>query len=87
MRKSLLGVGLAAAAMGMGMASSQAAPAQQPVQKQAARSESPRVEQKRKRRTLRSYFEAPMLYASHMTSARTVAQDKRRARKRKNKGR
>jgi len=81
MKKSLLGAGLAAAAMSIGLASPQAA---QPVTKQAARSESPRVTPNRKRRTLRSYFEAPMLYGRHVTSTRTVAQDKRQAKKRRN---
>lgn len=81
MRKSRFAAALAVAAMGMGLASPQAA---QPVQKQAARSESPRVTKNQKRRTLRSFFEAPMLYGRTVTSTRTVAQDKRQAKKRKN---
>lgn len=84
MRRSILATGLAMAAMGVGLASPHAA---QPVQKQAARSESPRVTRNQKRRTLRSYFTPAMFYATHVTSTRTVAQDKRAAKKRRNKAR
>jgi hypothetical protein len=81
MRTSRIGSALAMAAMAIGLMSPQAAP---PVQKQAARSESPRVTPNQKRRTLRSYFGDPMMYARSVTTTRTTAQQKRQARKARN---
>ena len=82
MRKSRIGSALAMAAMALGLMSPQTAT---PVQKQAARSEAPRVTPNQKRRKFRSYFEAnTMMYARHVTSTRTTAQHKRQARKARN---
>ncbi|MFT4118707.1 hypothetical protein [Bradyrhizobium sp.] len=49
------------------------------------RSESPRVERKRKRQRLFGGFGPVMLYGRSVKTGRTVAQDKREARKRRNK--
>lgn len=81
MRKSRIGSALAMAAMALGLMSPQAS---SPVQKQAARSEAPRVTRNQTRRTLRSYYGDPMMYARSITTTRTTAQHKRQARRARN---